>query len=607
MPDSLLIFSIGPVQGFIAEARRAQDLWAGSIWLSEITREALLACQAQGATPVYPADLAQPSLPNRFVVRVPSDRAEQAARAAEEAAQAALRKRARRAQQALAGHVPGDDTWEAIWQRQLDHHLEVHWAAVPIGAGGYADAHQAASRTFEAAKRTRRFEQVLEDGFKDSLGGTRSALRTGEMDGRAYWQAVAGKVNASMLRPDGRERLDALGASKRFGFEVQAFPSVSTVAAAAFLLRAGTEQPELLAAHAQRVGRLGVFSVPQVGQRLPALEAVTWPYDGDLLYQETLTVKRLKADYGVEPSEAGCAAARASLRALEQALGSAPSRYYAILTMDGDAMGEHVSACRSPEELAELSRRLAAFAQQATQIVDRRYAGRVVYAGGDDLLALLPLPDPELAVRDAEGQPAEGAVRPDAILAACDLERAFTAQFAGWPEEALPRRRDGRTVPFGISAGLAIVHHRYPLGAALGAAHRAEKAAKTVAGKAALAVHVLVRSGEPTEACAHWQGLREAYGQARNLFARGALSPRLAHNLAEAAPAFCAPGPEEAFAAEVRRVAQRQRNRSKLSPEQAGEFARHLTGWAASAGLTPPMLAAWLLVASFCTREGGAE
>lgn len=607
MPDSLLIFSIGPVQGFVAEARRAQDLWAGSIWLSEIAREALRACQAQGATPVYPADLGQASLPNRFVVRVPGDRAEQVARAAEEAAQAALRKPTFAARQALADLVPGDGTWEAIWKRQLDHHLEVHWVALPIGPGGYVAAYQAVSLAFEAAKRTRRFEQVQEDGFKDSLGGTRSALRTARMDGSTYWRAVAGKVSASVLSPDGHERLDALGATKRFGFEVQAFPSVSTVAAAAFLLRAGTEQPHLLSDHAEKVGRLGVFTVPPCDKRLPALQGVLWPYDGDLLYREALTVKRLKADYGVEPSEADCAAARASLRKLQEELKSAPSRYYAILTMDGDAMGEHVSACRSPEEHAELSRRLAAFARQATQIVNRRYAGRVVYAGGDDLLALLPLPDPELAAREAEGRLAEDAARPDAILAACDLAQAFAAQFADWPEEALPRRRGGRAVPFSISAGLAIVHHRYPLSAALAAAHHAEKAAKEVDGKAALAVHVLVRSGEPTEACAHWQGLREAYGQARNLFAQGALSPRLAHNLAEAAPAFCAPGPEEAFAAEVRRVAQRQRNRSKLSPEQAGEFARHLSGWAASTGLTPATLAAWLLVASFCVREGGAE
>lgn len=41
----LLHFSIGPVQGFIGEARRTRDLWAGSFLLSWLSAQAMLAVE----------------------------------------------------------------------------------------------------------------------------------------------------------------------------------------------------------------------------------------------------------------------------------------------------------------------------------------------------------------------------------------------------------------------------------------------------------------------------------------------------------------------------------------------------------------------------------
>ena len=42
MAESLLLITIGPVQEFIASARRTRDLWFGSWLLSELSREAAL-------------------------------------------------------------------------------------------------------------------------------------------------------------------------------------------------------------------------------------------------------------------------------------------------------------------------------------------------------------------------------------------------------------------------------------------------------------------------------------------------------------------------------------------------------------------------------------
>ena len=46
--------SIGPVQGFIAQARRTRDLWGGSFLLSFLAARAMVGAQNAGATVVQP-------------------------------------------------------------------------------------------------------------------------------------------------------------------------------------------------------------------------------------------------------------------------------------------------------------------------------------------------------------------------------------------------------------------------------------------------------------------------------------------------------------------------------------------------------------------------
>src|SRR5207245_8626357 len=91
----------------------------------------------------------------------------------------------------------------------------------------------------DATKRTRAFPPADEAGIKDSLGGCRSALRTGAMNAKTYWTQISQNPNvtAAELRPDGRERLDAIGAIKRLSDLAgkEDFPSTSSVASQPFL------------------------------------------------------------------------------------------------------------------------------------------------------------------------------------------------------------------------------------------------------------------------------------------------------------------------------------------------------------------------------------
>ncbi len=40
--NDILQFTLGPVQGFVAQARRTRDFWAGSFLLSYLTGKAML-------------------------------------------------------------------------------------------------------------------------------------------------------------------------------------------------------------------------------------------------------------------------------------------------------------------------------------------------------------------------------------------------------------------------------------------------------------------------------------------------------------------------------------------------------------------------------------
>lgn len=565
MPETLLIFSLGPVQGFLAEARRAQDLWAGSRLLSDLTRAAIRACQAMRASMIYPADPTQKSLPNKFVVKLPEGVApKQLAEAARQAAQEELQRRSEIAKQFLKAIVPSDAMWEKIWQRQLENHLECFWAAVVLENSYQAD-YQKASQAFDAAKRTRAFPQVWEEGFKDSLSGRRSALRTAQENAREYWKRIAnlGKVTAAQLKPDGRERLDALGATKRFGFgdEAEQFPSTSTVATADYLEKA-RDHPAL-AAYQKTLQAISQFHCVRRDE--------AWPYDGDLLYLETLAPDRLRTSYefsntDLQRYEGQLEAARLALRMLYKSVGR-PTSYYALLVMDGDSMGKRVASCASEEEHRQLSQQLVNFAAQAQHILEQ-YQGTAVYAGGDDVLALLSL------------------------RTALPAAQALAKAFAG-------------VVPGGTaSAGLAFVHHLYPLDAVLRAAREAEDRAKGIEGKSAVCVRALKRSGERIEVRSHWNDLGTLFEELCHWFAEGALSSRFAYEAAANLPSLGGLG-REPIRSELKRLIQRHRDTNKPNPLDPTNLADRLANWVESLPGKAEELTGWLLLARFVAQGGG--
>jgi CRISPR-associated protein Cmr2 len=143
--------------------------------------------------------------------------------------------------------------------------------------------------------------------------------------------------------------------------------------------------------------------------------------------------------------------------------------YYAVLHGDGDGMGELLSRCQRIRDHQDFSRQLSeAFAAKVGVVVERHY-GATVYAGGDDVLALLPL----------------------STALSCGLEL----------QELFEKAIQGGT----LSMGMAIAHIGENLQHAVERSRRLEAFAKRLPGKSALAIGTLPRSGSETIFRCRWK------------------------------------------------------------------------------------------------------
>lgn len=518
------VIAIGPVQSLIAQARRTQDLWMGSQLLQRLIRVGIDAAVYAGATIITP-DLdavgKDGSIPNRFVFRCTAETADSVIDAARTAVFGTWRAYADKTHSYFTQNL-NIAINDAIWQRQIDpkYWLEFYSATVPVEED---DPHfgdkifSVLMQRLAAQKLVRALPQLPEGepSFKCSITGEHEALHdqpSGEIGAHAlnaYWATVRDHLrnrqhNLALLGEG--ERLSALSIVKRFGHDanpglhIERFPSSSSIASANTryeLLRNWQAVRPVMSKYLsaieglyQSYGADPYFAQSEILPRYHSVLPENWRQDdvftrflrldGDFLYLDTLQPRSLAEHIGGVQHRGIdrqlIAAARDALTALYRHIRSLgitePSSYYAVLSMDGDKMGEAAKAFEASDAYHMFSGRLTRFAKDVMRpAIEEEAGGRVVYAGGDDLLALLPL---------------------SGVFAAAESIRM-----------EFPRTANNKT----ISAGIAIVHKNHPLQAAVYAAKRAEHQAKEhyrTQEWGALAFEVLRRSGEPQSGGGIW-------------------------------------------------------------------------------------------------------
>ncbi len=526
MADRILHVSIGPVQGFLAQSRRTRDLWAGSFLLSWLAGQLMAAALRRGGKVLFPvvgtqqlptdpmlaAILGRPqpgngplpqtgTLPNRFKASVPEtfDPEEIGAET-------------RRRWQGLAEAVwqrfvdgaadRGRDT-RFIWDRQIDRFWDIQWVTGPDPGNG-SDANW-----LDRRKNWRCHWPPEEGGDHCTMMGDLQELSgfVRSRDRRSqdlFWRALQHKAGRLDIR-DG-ERLSAVALVKRLfprlkgqelqqaiGWKVEAvnWPSTAYMAAVPWLAH--------IAADPQRSTKLYEYYetvddtldrksfrhlTGERATRLPGLASLgeIADLDGGFFLEAALANPRATPlNDDTEPREAGERdhagnrddpdtklrdSLTKALEKLNQAVGSARP-FYALLMMDGDRLGRLL---RETDE-GSVSDALARFLEQVRTILPQ-HDGVTIYAGGDDVLAILPVDR--------------------AIQCAVALRNAYGRAFEDTDSSTGARKQ----YPATASAAIVFSHYHNPLREVLSLAHRElDDTAKTGNGRDSLALTVMLTGG----------------------------------------------------------------------------------------------------------------
>lgn len=492
-------FTLGPVQSFVAQARRTRDFWAGSFLLSWLSGAALRTVEKLGGTIVFPCvdpdflgwlegrrqgePPRQGVAPNRFLAAVPEGFDPEQVPAAVRTAWKALAEAVWRTDlEVVCGPAQ-----RAIWERQIEGLWEIQWV-VTEGAEDTSALDRRKSWRSHLLPEEPGIKCMVMEGWQE-LSGVASPRLAEPL--RSFWRQLRESLPCWRHDLADGEHLCAPAFIKRrfahvfarlevpmpggwglHGWRLESgVPSVAYMAAARWLARVLEEEPlealeELLAA-AEETGvgygewQTDLACIRHAYERRAASVRRLKALDGGVFFRSVLENERL---YPAEKTRRMLAA----LDGLE--ITGGPSPFYAVLLMDGDRLGQHL---RDPAQRERLSTALGEFTREVTPRVDA-CNGFLVYAGGDDVLALLPLDD--------------------ALECATRLRALYRDTF------------EAKGIASTISAAVVFAHFKTPLTRVLADAHELlDAVAKDQRGRDALAVRVLKPGGCVLEWAMPWE------------------------------------------------------------------------------------------------------
>ncbi|MCO5050702.1 MAG: type III-B CRISPR-associated protein Cas10/Cmr2 [Verrucomicrobiae bacterium] len=568
---AFLLFQIGPVQDFIAQARKTQDLWSGSYLLSLLIAQAMLAVADQiGPDAIifpqlrglpladfhwwkrgylgdlkfrasHPNELLTPNLPNRFLALVPTDQGTELAQTAAAAVHQTWNDIAAKVKTFLDKQLNGQcPDWDQHWTAQIARFPAVDWVVHPW------------SKTSEALQSAANGTPPLPGGWQ------KHALRQAQR-----WAEEFIPTN---------ER-EAYGPCSNAGF--------------AWALHFATTDWKLAAAKNARgfaawqsVGRLNADGVPKdhLDGRNEVLggpdherfwqvlrERCPKQFKGSQLYGALSVIKRLWPEvYLPDTLDLDCKdhghpvfQPVDAIAQIDDAISNdqeGAETYYAVLCMDGDDMGQWISGSKaapllnslaqeaqdyfrrhwqtgegglaadqvqrplSPGYHVAISEALSNFSLYCAGPIVRAFGGQLIYAGGDDVLAMLPArnaldcaqalqltfrgvnPDHPDAHASEEVKAVLGGLFdfPAPGFITCKRDAGYKTRLKpNWPLLVMGPKATA-------SVGIAIGHVRSPMQDTIQAAREAERLAKEVPNKGAFALQVLKRSGEAVGFTARW-------------------------------------------------------------------------------------------------------
>lgn len=521
-------FTLGPVQGFVAQARRTRDFWAGSFLLSWLAGVAICAVEKQGGEIIFPipnqnfldailgknkeAKPQQGGIPNRFMADISNCQkfdGNAVTNAVKQAWLAIADKVWEKDRQGL--EQQGYPTKE-IWERQNNNFWDMSWV---ITEGRDTSA-------LDKRKNFRTHTTSVEGGYKcmmmegyQELSGA-SDKNSGKKR-RNYWVNLVQLIHSKDIGET--EELCAIAYIKRrfvhtfkdvkkpievngntlmiHGWQLpHNVPSVAYMASVPWLKNLLENQNYMddFKQVLNHIDEMKYFSDVDINERAESKNHVKTiqqiindtkidlkeiSLDGNIYYQTfwdnigNFVADKQNYDGKIDDYRPKIKSALSKL--YEKMDDFEPSPYYAILLMDGDSLGKQMShEARQPI----ISKALDNFTQQAQEIV-RNNDGFLIYAGGDDVLALLSLDD--------------------AIKTANQLRIAYADCFA-------QASNNETKVHSTLSGAINYCHIGMPLTQVLMDSHNLlDNIAKDGVGRNALAVRVWKPSGQAVQWAMPWE------------------------------------------------------------------------------------------------------
>ena len=498
----LFLFSIGPVQSFIAQARKTQDLYAGSKILSELAKEGLTAANPKEF--IFPNSTSNESVPNRFLCLIDNEDPKQLGIDVEQAVQ-------KHWKDVIAKDLMAYYSYKGV-EEQIEKHLDINWAFVEIPSdteGGYKTAYEKIERLLGAVKNARSFKQfnyqldnngdiaLGEKGRKCSLDGERNVKfyrRTEKeqdaKEGKRRNENEQSVYENKLFSNNGEVKvIDNTDESTFYFSKLQAGEGLSAVSMAKRLFKVKNRVKDFdsTADIALKHTLIQLDKYEEGKNILNAFNIIGDKMNAQLYYEENHTEQYYKKQ-GIN---IGCLQAlknkQKELKDFAKSKGLELTKYYAIIDFDGDNMGKWLSGdnINNPEtNLKEfhqkLSCKLAAFATKAQGIVDKY--GQTVYAGGDDFLGFVNLNYLFKAMQELRNAFAK------------DVNDSLHTEL-GYLKEKLS-----------FSAGVCIAHYKEPLSMVLAKAADAQKTAKAdkKGERNAFCIVASKHSGENHEAYFNW-------------------------------------------------------------------------------------------------------
>lgn len=469
MNKSLLYVTVGPVQSFIEQARKTQDLYIGSLILSHLSRTGMNFVQHEYKGKIIFPNPNTESVPNRFVAGILTDRSLDEIGFAVERH---IREEFIRIGKSLLHQKKFpfsqfvSESLEASYIKQLETHLQVYWVAIPFE--DYARTYTKLEALMGQVKNVRKFQQIEEKGRKCNLTGEHNVLfyrnpRVALEGKRKFFipeEAVPldGDVYLSYIQ-DG-EYLGALGFLKRFAFSDVAFekikiqfPSTSKIAMLHLLNKDEINNPYIDCSY--------------VLERLNGQDPTSEVTEKQKEESEKLVYRLTEENALISP-------------------------YYAIMIFDGDSMGKwfggeylvHIEELESFQQ--SFTDYLGEYAKWAkTYLVEPR--GKTVYAGGDDFFGFINLHF--------------------LFEVIAELRKQFDKQV----NQKLQKEFELKA-QLTFTAGICIGHYKEPLADIVNGARAAEKFGKKVEQKEieeqdkdAFCISIMKRSGERLASVYKWK------------------------------------------------------------------------------------------------------